>query len=164
MRDNLVTLYTYTRWADERMLAACAVVTPEQFEQPLGGSFPTLHATLFHIVGAALVWQRRLEGIMSPPFPHIEQFPDMVTIDESLRASHEFYDRFVATVAPDRLTATFRHTNLKGEVFERPLWLVLRHVANHATYHRGQVVHMLRVLGITPPSTDMVLWWSMLHR
>jgi uncharacterized damage-inducible protein DinB len=164
MRDDLVSLYAYTRWADERMLAACAALTADQAVQPLGGSFPTLHATLFHVAGAAIVWQRRLEGIESPPFPHIEQFPDIATIDESLKASHEFYGRYVATTAPETLGSLLRYKNLKGEWFERPLWLILRHIANHATYHRGQVVHMLRMLGVTPPSTDIVVWWAMLHR
>lgn len=164
MRDDLVTLYAYTRWADEQMLAACAVLTPEQAAQPLGGSFPTLHATLFHVAGAALVWQRRLEGIESPPFPHIEQFPDIATIEESLRASHEFFDRYVATASAEKLATILKYRNLQGGWFERPVWLVLRHVANHATYHRGQVIHMLRVLGVTPPSTDMVRWWTLLHR
>jgi len=34
----------------------------------------------------------------------------------------------------------------------------MRHVANHATYHRGQIVTMLRQLGRTPPSTDYIRW------
>jgi len=31
----------------------------------------------------------------------------------------------------------------------------MQHVANHATLHRGQVVGMMRQLGIAPPSTDL---------
>jgi uncharacterized damage-inducible protein DinB len=31
-------------------------------------------------------------------------------------------------------------------------------VANHGTYHRGQVIALLRLLGAKPVTTDMVLW------
>jgi len=36
--------------------------------------------------------------------------------------------------------------------------LLFRHVVNHSTYHRGQIAHLLRVLGVVPPSTDWVVW------
>lgn len=163
MRHELVDLFAYSRWADERMLAACAALTPEQAQQPLGGSFPTLHATLFHLAGAALIWQRRLEGLTTLPFPHPEQFPDVATIDESLRASHEFFHRYVQTVPDDTLASMLKGQWRNGAAFELPVALVLRHIANHATYHRGQVTHMLRQLGVPPPSTDMVVWWARLH-
>ena len=33
------------------------------------------------------------------------------------------------------------------------------HVVNHATLHRGQIVGMLRQLGVTPPATDIVFYY-----
>ncbi|MEP7352919.1 MAG: DinB family protein [Acidobacteriota bacterium] len=35
------------------------------------------------------------------------------------------------------------------------------HVVNHATLHRGQVMGMIRQLGIAPPVTDLIFYeWS----
>jgi len=51
-----------------------------------------------------------------------------------------------------------RYRNLEGKSFEAPLWQLMQHVANHSTYHRGQVVAMLRMLGAKAVSTDLVLW------
>ena len=39
-----------------------------------------------------------------------------------------------------------------------PPWVVLRHIVNHSTYHRGQVASKLKRLGIEQPATDFVFW------
>ncbi len=40
-----------------------------------------------------------------------------------------------------------------------PAWQIVMHVVNHATLHRGQIVAMLRQLGVTPPATDIVFYY-----
>jgi uncharacterized damage-inducible protein DinB len=45
-----------------------------------------------------------------------------------------------------------------GEDYSLPLGQQLQHVVNHATLHRGQVVGMIRQLGIVPPSTDLLFY------
>ena len=35
----------------------------------------------------------------------------------------------------------------------------MRHVINHATYHRGQAATFLRRLGVVPPSTDLFRYY-----
>jgi uncharacterized damage-inducible protein DinB len=40
--------------------------------------------------------------------------------------------------------------------FAQPLWQCLQHVANHSTYHRGQITTMLRQLGAKPAGTDLI--------
>jgi uncharacterized damage-inducible protein DinB len=45
-----------------------------------------------------------------------------------------------------------------------PLWQMLQHVVNHATYHRGQVTTLLRQLGATPPkSQDLIAFYRERH-
>ncbi|CAA9368248.1 MAG: hypothetical protein AVDCRST_MAG89-4314, partial [uncultured Gemmatimonadetes bacterium] len=39
-----------------------------------------------------------------------------------------------------------------------PLATLVRHSANHSTYHRGQLASMLRRLGAAPPSTDLLVF------
>ena len=41
---------------------------------------------------------------------------------------------------------------LSGDASSMPLVDQMQHVVNHATLHRGQVVGMIRQLGIAPPS------------
>jgi uncharacterized damage-inducible protein DinB len=46
---------------------------------------------------------------------------------------------------------------MKGEVRTYALWRVLYHVANHQSYHRGQITTLLRQLGAIPAQTDYLV-------
>jgi uncharacterized damage-inducible protein DinB len=49
-----------------------------------------------------------------------------------------------------------------GKMARTPAWQIVLHVVNHATLHRGQVVGMLRQMGIAPPHTDlMFFYWEL---
>ena len=49
------------------------------------------------------------------------------------------------------------YDNVQGERWRYPLRSMLQHVANHSTYHRGQVVTLLRQLGARASSTVLLL-------
>jgi uncharacterized damage-inducible protein DinB len=40
-----------------------------------------------------------------------------------------------------------------------PVWQIVLHVVNHGTLHRGQVMGMLRQLGVAPPPTDLIRYY-----
>jgi uncharacterized damage-inducible protein DinB len=47
-----------------------------------------------------------------------------------------------------------------GVRYAQPFWQTFQHLVNHGTYHRGQVVTMLRQLGVqTVPSTDLIAFY-----
>ena len=53
----------------------------------------------------------------------------------------------------------FSITILKREMFKQPVWQMILHVFNHGTYHRGQLINMLRQLGVEKISqTDFIVW------
>jgi len=47
-------------------------------------------------------------------------------------------------------------TRINGDADRAKLGFLLLHVANHATYHRGQVASQIRMVGGVPPSTDLL--------
>src|SRR5262245_42519433 len=63
-------------------------------------------------------------------------------------------EAFLATLTPERLAGSLSYAGFDGKGFTRALGAALFHVANHGTYHRGQVATLLRQLGRTPISTD----------
>jgi len=52
-RDDVLLLYEYDRWANNRILRAVSALTPGQFTRDLGGSFRSVRDTLVHIIGAS---------------------------------------------------------------------------------------------------------------
>jgi uncharacterized damage-inducible protein DinB len=64
----------------------------------------------------------------------------------------------VAELDEDRLAADLHYKLLSGDGCTMPLVDQMQHVVNHATLHRGQIVGMIRQLGIDPPSTDLLFF------
>jgi uncharacterized damage-inducible protein DinB len=57
------------------------------------------------------------------------------------------------------LNSDITYHNFKGENFNNKVSGIIKHVVNHGSFHRGQVVTILRTLGInTIPSTDYIQW------
>jgi uncharacterized damage-inducible protein DinB len=149
-------LYDYNDWANRRVLDSCAALTPEQFTQDLRSSFPSVRDTLAHILGAEWIWLERWNGRSPASLPPGTEYPDLA----SLRArwdvlGAELLD-FVSEVTASELEQVVEYRNLKGKNFTYPLGVMLQHVVNHGSYHRGQVATLLRQLGATPLSTDLV--------
>ena len=66
---------------------------------------------------------------------------------------------FCEPLTEDSLTRLLSYRNLKGEHLSLPLGPVMLQLANHSTYHRGQVATLLRQLGAEPRPTDLVVYW-----
>lgn len=56
----------------------------------------------------------------------------------------------------DALAKPLAYKNMQGEPFLNSLEDVLAHVVNHSTYHRGQVILLIREAGMVPPTTDYI--------
>lgn len=158
MVGEIEELYAYNRWANRRLLDAVSRLGPGEYTRDLGSSFPSIHETLVHILSAEWVWLSRWRG-QSPA-----GIPDSwdVTTFGGLRAQWAEVERdqraFVSELTEDALGRSIAYRNTKGEPFEQPLARMLRHVVNHSTYHRGQVVTMLRQLGAEATATDLILF------
>jgi len=156
---ELNDLYAYNRWANRRILSAIAAVPTDWITRDLGNSFPSLLATMSHILSAEWIWLERWKGRSPAGFPDagaLASLPDLTRWWQSVeREQSAFLDR----LTPADLVESIDYRNTAGAPFRAPLWQLMRHVVNHSTYHRGQTVTMLRQLGAVAPSTDLVLFY-----
>jgi len=154
--EQLCQLFEYNHWANQRTLDTCAGLSEEHFKRELGSSFSSVRDTLAHICGAEWIWHERLLGRSNGVRPTASMFPDL----PSLRARLDEIDNqlvlYVSRSTPADLERSLEYKNLAGKDFSSPIWQILQHLANHGTYHRGQVVTMLRQLGGTAVSTDLI--------
>ncbi|MGH9740186.1 MAG: DinB family protein [Candidatus Acidiferrales bacterium] len=154
--EDVRLLYHFNAWANNRTLDACAALAPEQLTRDLGSSFKSVRDTMAHIYGAQWVWLERWHGRVPTGLPSAADFPDL----ETLRRRFAEIDRnlvdYVASLTGDDLQRAVSYKTTAGSPQAQPLWQMLQHVANHGTYHRGQIATMLRQLGTKASSTDLI--------
>jgi uncharacterized damage-inducible protein DinB len=151
-------LFAYDAWANVLVFEAASALSEEQRDQSIASSFPSLGATLAHIVGAEWLWLRRWLGESPSGFPDWVARPVMEDLRARRSAVEQERDTFVAGLSDLDLERVISYRTLAGQAFSDPLGDLMRHVINHSTYHRGQVATQLRHLDIKPPSTDLIVF------
>lgn len=154
--ELLRTLFQYNAWADRRLLDACAALSNEQFTRNLGSSFSSVRDTVAHLYGAEFVWNERIQGRSPSALVSGAGFPDLASVRAKLEEMDQYYIDYVSKLTQQDLDRVIRYKSFTGDDFSNPLWQTLHQLTNHASYHRGQVVTMLRQLGVKAVSTDLI--------
>ncbi len=157
--EDFRTLYEYNAWANRRILDACAALPSEQFTRPLGSSFPSIRDTLAHITAGEWIWTQRWRGESPAAPPEWVKTADAKDLGERLSALDGELLEFASRLSSDDLARPIAYRNLSGESSSQPIWQPLQHLANHSTYHRGQIVTMLRQVGAKAPHTDLIVFY-----
>ncbi|HUA00935.1 MAG TPA: DinB family protein [Candidatus Aquilonibacter sp.] len=153
-------LYDFNAWANRRTLDACAALDAEKFLRDLGSSFGSVRDTLTHIYGAEWIWHERWAGrTPTGALPKPADFPDFDSIRARLSEMDATLIDYVAALQPEDLRRVVEFKTITAGVISHPLAYFLQHLANHGTYHRGQVATMLRQLGAKPTGTDMTVFY-----
>lgn len=157
---DIQNLYEYNRWANARVLAAVSPLSVEEFTRPLASSFASVRDTLVHMLSAEWIWLQRWRGVSPSAMLPAQDFPALPAVQarwaEVAREQKDFIDQ----LTDEGLARRVAYINTKGERWEYALAHMLQHVANHSTYHRGQVATMLRQLGHTPAASDFLLFFD----
>jgi uncharacterized damage-inducible protein DinB len=158
IRDDLPSLYVYTRWADARMMEVVRQLSPEQYVQEPTPGWASVRSSIVHMGGAMWMWAHYLDGEPVSARPTEDEYSSVDDAHRLLSAGHDAFDRLVAPLTPEQLASIWEATDPRGKLRRIPFWAVYRHVANHQTYHRGQVASKLKRLGVDAPFTDLVVW------
>jgi uncharacterized damage-inducible protein DinB len=157
MKDDMASLYAFNRWANNKMLDACRKLTPEQFiAEPVPGWSP-VRTTVWHIAIVTNGWLRALAGDVDQPFPPEEELATPDLAGGILDRAYETFNFLLPSLTPEFLEMP-RSISRRGRTRILPPWIVLRHIVNHTTYHRGQVASKLKRFGIQQEETDLVYW------
>ena len=160
-KDDIQLLYEYDRWANNRVLEAASVLSAEQFTRDLGGSFRSVRDTLLHIISGEWGWLTFWrEPSPNPAFVadlwdwhnalfHPQAFPDVAAVKTKWAETEREQIEFVRGLTDEVLR---RMLPIRGT--QVSLMHLMQHLANHSTYHRGQIALMLRQLGAKPLATD----------
>jgi uncharacterized damage-inducible protein DinB len=157
--EDFRLLYDFNAWANQRTLEACAALTPERFTRDLRSSFGSVRDTLAHIHGAQWIWLERWHGRTPSALPSAADFPDFETTQRRFTEIDRNLVDYAASLNADDIQRVIEFKTLAGTPYAQPLWQMLQHLANHSTYHRGQVTTLLRQLGAKATSTDLIAFY-----
>ena len=156
-KKEMVVLLKYDAWATDHQLAVIRNLSDAQYEKDLGSSHRGIQGTITHMYGAERVWLSRWTGKGPNAMP--EGILARTGLHERWTVLHREMMEYGESLTDEKLLLSFAYRDLKGNPYAQPLWQQLQHVANHSTYHRGQITTMLRQLGMTPVPTDLIAYY-----
>lgn len=153
-------LLLYMLWADRQTLKSVRSVRPEDLTRDAGVSFRSLLGTMSHILGVEKLWLSRFLGHPDNSVLGPDDFPDLLSWITAWEENASGVEAFLAGLTDEQLAAPLSWTSLQGEPYTRPLWQAILQLINHSTYHRGQVVSLLRQMGYPAESTDLIRFFA----
>lgn len=154
------TMAAYNHWQNENLYGAADRLTDAQRKEVRGAFFGSIHGTLNHLLWGDQIWMSRFAGT---PKPKAGSIPDSVSMYESwddLERERWAFDAIIADWA-GKLDEGWLGGDLTwfsgaaGRDVTKPRWLLVTHIFNHQTHHRGQVHCMLTQCGVKPGATDL---------
>jgi uncharacterized damage-inducible protein DinB len=153
----LRTLMHYKAWANELVFAAAAKLPEAELTAPRKIIFGNLLRTLNHVYAMDEVWRAHLEGR-----PHgyttrnPEQCPPLAGLREAQSGIDAWFVQYADSLSREDEIVGFHFIGGgPGSMTRRD---ILLHVANHGTYHRGNVASMMYQAGTPPPTTDLTVF------
>ncbi|MEM7190759.1 MAG: DinB family protein [Pseudomonadota bacterium] len=157
-KDYCRVLASYNAWMNRRLYAVCAEITDEDRKADRGAFFGSIHSTLNHILYADLAFLSRFTGDPTDPPPlGVDLYDDFDELSTVRQAVDARISDWVLTLSDDWKADDLSYVSLVDGVRRTmPRWVVLTHMLNHQTHHRGQITTLLSQMGLDIGPTDIV--------
>ena len=148
----------YNYWANQKMIDSILPLPAEIVTRNVQSSFSSLQLTLLHMWNTESVWYQRIKLVENAQMPGNAD-NSITQITKGLMQQSLQWQTWVEKSSQAALKHEFIYRNFKNQQFKELVYQVLLHLFNHGTYHRGQLVTMLRQLGVTTlPATDFIIF------
>ncbi len=158
MLPYVIEHFAYNKWANDRTAEAIRSLSAEQAHRHLGSSFPTIAATAAHIASAEWIWLRRWKGESPTSHPGWATQAALDVVFAKFAEIEAERAAWLATLTEADIDRVVGFRLLNGHEDHQRLSSQLMHLVNHSTYHRGQIAGMIRQVGGTPLSTDLIAY------
>lgn len=155
------TMAAYNREMNRRLYAAAGRLPAAERRRERGAFWGSIHGTFSHLLWADQIWMSRFDG-WAPPVVPSKQSADLIADFAALSAEREAADAKIeawanrideAWLAADQVW----FSGAAGRELSMPRGLLMMHLFNHQTHHRGQAHAMLTAADETTGDTDLFL-------
>lgn len=156
MKELLLQYAKYNVWANKLMIGVLNKLSDAQIDADIASSFPSIKKTVSHVWSAEDIWLQRLNLAEQPVWAESVfegSFDDMLN---NWQKTSKDLQQFVEKQFNDEaFLHVMQYYNLQKQSIKLPVNVGLMQVFNHGTYHRGQLITMLRQVGVAKlPATD----------
>ena len=150
----------YNRWQNENLYGVADALSDDERRRERGAFFGSIHKTFSHLLWADTIQMSRFTSDVPKPAVGIPEsvslYPDWGALkDERARFDRRIVD-WADKIDQAWLTGDVTYVSrATGRELTRPRWVMVTHLFNHATHHRGQVHCMLTQAGGRPSATDL---------
>ncbi len=149
----------YNRWQNRNLYGVADTLSDDERRRERAAFFGSMHKTLSHLLWGDRIWMSRFTDTPKPAVGIAGSVTLYEDWDALKRERAEFDDTMIAWA--DGLDArwlsddlTYYSGGAKRDI-TAPKWLLVTHMFNHQTHHRGQVHCMLTQAGGRPHDTDL---------
>ena len=160
LQSQMLKLAQYNNWANQKVMNWIIEAGEQIADLEMKSSFTSIRKTVYHIYDAETLWLIRING------NQIQSWPPSRDFNYSLNEFAGVFQKcsnditlWIAAVDNKKLIENCAYKNLKGDPFVSSYYDIIQHFLNHSTYHRGQLITMLRQAGFTNVgSTDYITY------
>lgn len=147
------------RWSNDRLYRAVLALQPPEFHAKRTSFFPSISATLNHVLAVDHYYLDALEeGGQGPAaFSDFVAFEEAAALEAAQRAWDERLIAFCDRLGADDMERRVATDRGSAGIFHERIGDLLAHLFLHDIHHRGQVHAMLSGTSVKPPQLDEFL-------
>lgn len=158
-------LTDYIIWANDNIIEWLHQISEAQWEQVITSSFSTIKQTAVHMVSAEKIWLDYWTKTPDPVFLSTKFTGTKNDLIAIWQQSSTALKTFIEAFPEENYGQPVNFKWPRGGESHFEFWQTFSHFINHATYHRGQLVTMLRQAGFTQmSSTDLATYYRLIQK
>lgn len=149
----------YSAWQNGAQLRLVGTLPEEELTRDRRAFWGSILGTLNHLLWADRIWLHRLAGLPRPEtaLPDSARFlPDAAAWADGRARADADLTAWAEDLSPSDLDGDLSwNSPAAGRMLSKPRSVLVTHLFNHGTHHRGQVHAMLTAAGARPEATDL---------
>ena len=147
----------YNQWMNERLYLTCASLSDSKRKEDRSAFFGSVHRTLNHILYGDLAFMSRFTGTPSVvPELGIDLHENFQKLSDARSGLDARICDWAQSLSVEWLGETLTYeSKVDGVTRTVPRWILVTHMFNHETHHRGQITTMLSQMNVDMGTTDI---------
>lgn len=157
MKKMLAQYAAYNLWANNRIIEVINNLTDEQIDKEIVSSFTSIKKTLLHLWDVENIWWQRMKLVEVQVWQSDDYTGSLLELTNNILVQSKHWKEWIDLATEAALEHEFIYRNSKKDQFKQPVYEMLMHLFNHQTYHRGQLITLLRQVDEKNiPNTDLI--------